>query len=268
MKKNGFTLVELIVVVGIILLLIMLLLPAVGDAREAGRKAVCRSRLRAIGVASLVFAQDHDGMPPSAGHSELLRNGGADPQDQSFIGKEVLFEGDVGDPAWPLGRYGSILTYMGGVSNQTPFMARSLYRCPSLRRGVLYSGIGSNGFFDYCMVCVWNGVPLSRRPNVAYFDRGFGRENFLAPWVVDEDPSLHCNGTSIDPGHGYGDRIGRWHGKGQGEANVLAVDGSVHPLFAKKGIQPTAAQWRAIAPSGNPVTLYGQAPCYGLFLKY
>jgi len=62
--RPGFTLVELLVVVSIISLLAALLLPALAKARDSGRKAVCISNLRQIGVAIHVYADDHHGVIP------------------------------------------------------------------------------------------------------------------------------------------------------------------------------------------------------------
>ena len=62
--RRGFTLIELLVVISIIALLIALLLPALGVARETARASTCMSQLKGFGVATALYNNDNEGWFP------------------------------------------------------------------------------------------------------------------------------------------------------------------------------------------------------------
>lgn len=61
--KKGFTLVELLVVVGIIVVLLAILLPVISSAREKARQTSCISNLHNIATAAKIFYQDNKSYP-------------------------------------------------------------------------------------------------------------------------------------------------------------------------------------------------------------
>ena len=76
--RRGFTLVELLVVVAIIGILVGMIMPAVQQARESGRKAVCVNNLHQIGVALQAYESQNRTLPIGSWYNS---SGSADPGD-------------------------------------------------------------------------------------------------------------------------------------------------------------------------------------------
>lgn len=75
-RRFGFTLVELLVVIGIIALLISILVPALGRAREASIRVKCLSNLKQVATALRIYAtQNSDSCPIGVVASPVISNG-------------------------------------------------------------------------------------------------------------------------------------------------------------------------------------------------
>lgn len=127
LHRPGFTLVELLVVIGIIALLIGILLPALNTARESARTIKCAANLRSVGQGIAIYTAENKGALPASNYYKGLR---------SENGQQLPTTPDQGYVHWSSFIYGD-KNKAGTDAAYRQFGGWDAFQCPSINKGGL-----------------------------------------------------------------------------------------------------------------------------------
>lgn len=159
-RKHAFTLIEVLVVVAIIAVLISVLLPSLGKARDSAKTVACRANVHQMGLALQMYTQSSKYYP---GHH--LPNATA----TQYI-------------LWP----GRLLRYMGGSGKRTGGM-HQVYFCPSSKYKKRWDGTQR----------IWWDISSAGPNDCANFDYGYNDWGIGETFSIAGAPNLGLGGHIV-----------------------------------------------------------------------
>jgi len=188
-RRRAFTLVELLVVIGIIALLIAVLMPALSKTREKANLVKCMSNLRQIGQAFIMHSVEHKGYVPTAGLIHNSSGYAATPQGLHDSARKKYKYYNDGGVLRPLPMPAALAPYYGQdirtdtrqnlEQDMDKGPCRELFTCPTqAREGMVWHGSMLSDQAGWLAPDIWSSYIFNEEPlgfaTYAPYQRGQG----------------------------------------------------------------------------------------------